>query len=384
MLCRGQGGGDLANITNVAAQCGFLYGAPLRKDDANSSIFDPGSSWSLPLYTCTSSVKALIKTVKFRFNGTRDDLSALEILSISEKTYASEELKPLWGVEQTSMMLADGGPLWGLVSKDGETKLNISTVRKEHLYLPGRDPLLSTRNIPGADFAAIALDMAYDGDGSSLAAGTNPIVDYTGRLNLAMYKKWQELSKTPETSAKILNLIWTDIAANLVVGTKSLQPNSNPKQKRDTGTTSNKQTPPVIQYTRRVKYKYAYGIPAFVALVLIAAAAGSTFFFVLFAGARPAVVRSILQHTSAGRLLTAHAHAGRDGLTTPTSYRGHSPNPAETYSNAPTDVWAKGSGQQNFTLGAEGWMKSVQHVPGYEQKGGASTSYTPVPNPQGY
>jgi hypothetical protein len=37
-----------------------------------------------------------------------------------------------------------------------------------------------------------------------------------------MMAKWRELSASQATAAKIPNLIWTDLAANMLVGTKSL------------------------------------------------------------------------------------------------------------------------------------------------------------------
>jgi hypothetical protein len=330
------------------------------------------------MYSCATAAKATIKTVSFRYNGTDDDLSGLKVVSIVDKTYPNEESKPLWAVENSDMYLKDGSPLWGIISKDNEKKLNLSTIKKESLYLPGGNPTIGAQNTPGADFAAIALDMTYETGFSSLSA-TSALIDYSGQSNLAMYKKWQELSKDPGTSAKILNLIWTDIAANMVVGTKGLQPHDNAKMKRD-GAASDFKTPPVVNYTRRVQYKYIYGIPAFLALALFIAAVLATLFFSLFSGASLSTMRTILQHTSAGRFLTSQG-----GQSTHTSYGGHTPTSHDDgYTNAPTAVWKQGAGKQLFTLGAEGWTKNVQHVPGYENKGGATVVYAPVPNPQGF
>ncbi|KAF2822558.1 hypothetical protein CC86DRAFT_301012 [Ophiobolus disseminans] len=379
MLCRGQGGGDLANITNIASQCGLLYGAPRRKDESLSPLFDPGSAWTLPMYSCMSTAKATIKTVSFRFNGTSDDLSGLEVVSVVDKTYPNIESKPLWGVENTSMFLKDGGPLWGLISKDKEKDLNVTTIRKESLYLPGRDPFINSENNPGADFAAVALQMTYDTGKSSL----NSAVDYSGKANLAMYKKWQELSRTPGTSAKILNLIWTDIAANMVVGTKGLQPHEGSKRKRDGASAETRKMPPVINYTRRIKYKYVYGIPAFTALVLFAAAILSAIFFALFAGAKPAAMRTFLQHTSVGRFLTSQSQSqsqvDRSSLSSQTGYSAHTPSlHDDVYSDAPTKVWVSGAGKQRFALGAEGWARNVERVTGYEGKSGGRVAYKRV------
>ncbi|KAF1846238.1 uncharacterized protein K460DRAFT_417361 [Cucurbitaria berberidis CBS 394.84] len=376
-LCRGQGGGDLANITHIVAKCGVLNGAPRRKDGSASLMFDPGSAWSMSMYTCMSTAKATIKTVKFRFNGTNDDMTGLEVLSLVDKTYPNKESQPLWGVENTEMYLKDGGPLWGLVSEEKAKTLNLSTVRKESLYLPGRDSSMGWQNLPGADFASIALGMAYKTGMSTKG------VDYSGQSNLAMFKKWQELSRTPASSAKILNLVWTDLAANMVVGTKSLAPGQDSKRKRDDVTNESSKTPPVTSYTRRVKYHYAYGIPAFLALVLTVGAFTTTLFFVFFSGAKPSTMRTFLQHTSAGRFLTSQS--GISGHAQPqTVYEGNALPSDGGYSDTPTNIWVKGAGKRRFTLGAEGWTRIVQEVPGYEAKGGSTVAYAPIPNPTRY
>ena len=349
------------------------------------------------MYTCMSTAKATIKTVALRYNGTTDDLTSLEVLSIQDKTYPNEDSKPLWGVENTSMKLKDGGPLWGLVTPSAAQAMNLTALRKESLYLPGRDASINFQNLPATDFANVALDMVYKTGSSSQG-----IVDYSGQSNLAMFRRWQELSRTPETSAKILNLIWTDIAANMVVGTKGLEANEVSKRaaahqerrKRDGASNAPPQhnkMPPITNYTRRVRYKYAYGIPAFIALALAAALFASTLFFALCSGAKPNTIRTILQHTSAGRFLTStsqsqsHSHPAFSPTST-TAYAVHPSSPREViYSNAPTHVWASGAGRKKFTLSAEGWSRNVQPVPpGYEEKSGAEVSYAPVPNPGAY
>jgi hypothetical protein len=374
MHCKAQLAGDLANITNIVSTCGLLYGAPRRKDNITSSLFDPGSGWTLPMYSCMSTAKATIKTVAFRFNGTSDDLSGLEIVSLKDKVYADEDSKPLWGVENTSMRLRDGGPLWGLISKDKVNVLNLTTVRKDSLYLPGPESHLLSDNVPSADFAAIALQMTYK---TTPYDNTNP-VDYSGTANLAMYKLWQELSKTPESSAKILNLIWTDIAANMVVGTKGLESHSACMRKRDDAAT--RKTPPVVNYTRRIQYKYVYGVPAFLTLALFALSIITTIVLAVFSGAKPSTLKLFLHHTSAGRFLTSQSQAAASSRhSSMTGYSGHSPSLHDhEYSNLPTGVWVKGPGKQRFTLGVEGWMKDVQTASGFDEKGGAGVAYARV------
>ncbi|KAI3318471.1 hypothetical protein HD806DRAFT_511740 [Xylariaceae sp. AK1471] len=343
VICRGSGGADLANITSMTALCGTLYGAPRRRDGSASLLFDPGSSWTLPMYSCISTVKASIKTVSFRFNGS-DDLSGLTVTSIAPKTYPNDASKPLWGVEHSNVPLRDAQPLWGLVTPESASRLKLDTLRRESLYLPGYTDGSGTigyQNLPGTDFPLLAL-----ADTFSVGLSSSK-VDYSGASNLAMYRLWQELSRNASDAGKILNLIWTDIATNLVLGTKGLQPGNVNLTKRDSQSGTSSNMPIVTTYTRRVKYHYPYGIPAFVTLVLAAAILFATACFMLLGSARPSYMRLLLEETSVGRLLTSYTPL-QDGV--PSHFRG---------GDGGTKDWARGPGQQQFTLSPEGWSKDV-------------------------
>ncbi|PCG97336.1 Hypothetical protein PENO1_063700 [Penicillium occitanis (nom. inval.)] len=117
---------DYANISNIATACGMIYGVPQRQSLGNPLIFDPGSNWSIPMYTCATATKALIKTVTFQFNGS-DDLSGLKVTQISEKVYPDGTSMPLWAVENTNLSMSDVAPLWGLVTPDTARQINISS-----------------------------------------------------------------------------------------------------------------------------------------------------------------------------------------------------------------------------------------------------------------
>lgn len=183
--------------------------------------------------------KATIKRVTFKFNGT-DDLSALKVTEINDKVYPNEESKPLWGVERSDSDLADVRPLWGLVSSPDQGNISLYTLRKESLYLPGYadgfvrfSPNGGLQNLPGVDFYVKGITSVFQEADSS-----QYLPDYTGSMNLAMNRRWQELSKSADTTAKILNLIWTDVSANGVVGTRGLhgaivQDSSSNLEKRD-------------------------------------------------------------------------------------------------------------------------------------------------------
>ena len=318
-----------------------------------------------------STVKASIKTATFRFNNT-DDLSGLSVISVQEKQYPDEASKPLWAVEQSDMPLREGNPLWGLVTEESAKQLNVSTLRKESLYLPGFagnsfGALSSHQNLPSADFPAIALGATYTTGGLT----SNAKIDYSGGSNLALYRLWQERSRTAETSANILNLIWTDIATNLVIGTKGLDTQAAALQKRDETSSGSLKAPHVTNYTRRIRYKYVYGIPAFIAIFFASISAFSTLFFMLFGHAQPSTMRTFLQNTSAGRFLTSQSGA-QANYTAPIAHDG--------FSDAPTKTWVKQAGQSEFTLGPEGWIGGVQSHGHGGDKAQPTTTYTLVPD----
>lgn len=194
-----------------------------------------GSQWSVPVYSCAASVRATVRKVAFRDNGT--GLAALKVTATERKTYSLSNI-PLWGVENmngTSLM--DAQPLWGLLGPSNTSgaisslAANMSTVRQEDLRLPGIvnahsvlggiDYIPSTpgQNLPGVDFHVQALQNAFTiaRPGSVGYAG---YADYSGMTGLALYTKWRNLSASAEGAAAIIKLVWTDIAAKSVVGTK--------------------------------------------------------------------------------------------------------------------------------------------------------------------
>jgi hypothetical protein len=113
------------------------------------------------------------------------------------------------------------------VSDEYENDPNVSTVRQPSLYLPAWQSDLaanegmlaeSWENLPGSDFVVGALGSAYL-VGTGIGT-TGP--DYSGTSNMAMWTRWQTLTNSSITAAKIPNLIFTDYAAAVVVGTKGV------------------------------------------------------------------------------------------------------------------------------------------------------------------
>jgi len=258
----------------------------------------------MPIYTCASTAKATIKTVTFKINGTEDDgLKALSVHAIQAKHYQDEKEKPLWGVEDTGRIYRQISPIWGLLSPEYEHSNNISSVRKEHLYLPGGvDTSLpfgygpvSYQNMPGTDFYRPAMFTAYGGTTQAASA------DYTGLAYMALAARWRNLSSSADTVGEMLNLVFTDVVAGAVVGTKGLLGPGNTGSKNIVDI----QVEPV---RKRIKYHWPFAIPAFVlaiVVILITLAALLSFTF------RVADVSSMKQHlyqTSAGRIYTSFMH----------------------------------------------------------------------------
>lgn len=271
------------DINAITAFCGMILGAAVRKDGGSSLIFAPNSTWSMPMYSCASSAKAIIKTVHFRYNGT-DDFASFAVTNVKEKKYAQTSEEPLWAVENTGATLNNVNPLWGIVSPEHESNPNLTTKRKASLWLPGyrsgaslgaipyNDILME--NIPGVTFYSNALKVAYSIDSRNSLNAINGMTDYSGKTNLAIYAKLQSLSREASSAARIINLIWTDIAANAVVGTHGwvsrLSPSGTEGKGRQLNLTGEMRTElvPVTRYHRSVRYHFPYAVPAIIALAI--------------------------------------------------------------------------------------------------------------------
>jgi hypothetical protein len=335
-ICQNEGGLEFANISNIAVGCGVLYGAPRREDGAASLIFDPGSRWTLPMYSCATSVKASVKEVSFRYNGT-DGLKSLAILSIQNQTNPPNPVT--WGVENTQMTSADASALWGLVSASTQGSPELSVVQSPYLYLPGDVSLAALptsggfQNLPGVEFYTGALSTIFQLDSAPLG-----LADYTGKTNLAMYARWQNFSRTADGTANILNLIWTDIAANAVVGTKSWLPSPplTSLQKRQSQITQ-VAVVPVTVYSRRIQYKLLFAIPAALALAISGLIGLTTFALVVVGHARPSKMKTYLNALSPGRILATFVY------------------PNECDPQAPTDTWVTSVGSKKIAVSKHGF-----------------------------
>jgi len=301
-ICSGAGQSDTANLTNIFAMCGLLRAPAQRTDNGSASIWERGSKWSSPMYVCASAVKATIKTVTFRTNGT-GNLQALEVLDIKEKAYRDKSHMPLWGFEESGLDMRSISPVWGIVSSAYENYPNISTIRQPSLYMAGRSgsgtslSLSSApwwQSLPGSEFWAFAMSSVYE---PSISAVSNAavIADYSGLSSGSMLDKWRELSKTPQGASKVIDLIWTDLSAPAVVGTKGTLGHNNAGLANETA------IPMVRPIVRRVKYRLRFGIPALILAMVLLLITLLAFSSALFGRSGLRNMERRLNQTSVGR-----------------------------------------------------------------------------------
>jgi hypothetical protein len=304
-ICNGAGGRDIASINTIAAMCGLVYGVAKRSDGGTSDIIEERSTWSIPMYSCISAARATIKTVYFEFRG-GTELRDLKVVRLEDKSYLEEKPKPLWAVEESGMAYAEMSPIWGLVADKYEILSSIKTIRKESLWLPGYPPLGAVDgayNLAGVQFFDSALNAAYQ-----IALGSYHVQDYSGRRNGRMLAKWEELSRTTNGTAKILNLMWTDLSANSVVGTKSVLGSGRPSQDPES---QNATTITVCKFTHQVRCEIPYTIPAILLLVITIVLVFVASVLWISRDFSLQLMRKRLIEISTGRIVSIYTYAGK-------------------------------------------------------------------------
>lgn len=310
---------ESANLNSSLVGCGLFYGAARRTDGGDRLIPDPGSQWEIPVYSCASSIRAIIRSASFVYNGTTFD--SLKVTSAKPKHYPSPADLPLWGVEDMqNFTINEARPLWGVIGPANATVLeslsrNISTISQETLRLPGTlteysfsstflDPVTynTGENLPGASFYVQALRNAFNiGRPTKVAFG-----DYSGQTQLALFALWQNLSTTATDASKILNLVWTDIAANSVVGTKGWGLTSSVAGKSAVNLAAQHSNAPVTSYRKRVRFHMPYAVPAFVVLAVTLAILVASVFVLVTRKTSMKKLRDLLDATSNGRIISLY------------------------------------------------------------------------------
>ncbi|KEZ41921.1 Uncharacterized protein SAPIO_CDS6625 [Scedosporium apiospermum] len=312
-ICSGSGSLDIANITNIYTGCGLLRGAPSRTDGGSPSLLEHGSKWSSPMHACAATVRAIVKTVTFTYNGTDNNgLASLRVDKIEPKKYDDEKDIPLWGFEESGLNVDGIQPIWGLISDDYASHANVSSIRQPYFHLPGYQggfaPSLTPvmdRNIPGSDFAFLAMNRVFD------ISDVEWPFDLVGLASMAIFTRWQKLSTSQDEAAKILNLMWTDISASAVVGTRGVL---GPLNNGDEAEAAKVYVRPI---GHRVTYNFVYGIPAFI-LALFLLTLGAFWLVSLCLGkASLEKLRRRLRQVSPGRIYTTFLYPETSTLIMP-------------------------------------------------------------------
>jgi hypothetical protein len=155
----------------------------------------------------------------------------------------------------------------------------------------------SAAGVEGPEAVLIAL---YDVAASSSGSGsTSGIPDYSGYVNYPTFLKWQELSRTAEASSRILNLNWTDLAANYMMG-------STIRSSTGQAAAGSSRQSEVRTFSHRITYDLRYAIPAFVFLLVYTAVVLSGLVLWIVRRAKFTYLKSLLNQTATGRAVTAN------------------------------------------------------------------------------
>ncbi|CZR67642.1 uncharacterized protein PAC_17541 [Phialocephala subalpina] len=311
ILTRGFGGGDDANITNIAVETGVVMGVASRPD--GGSRLDPGTKWNAPIYSCATAMKAYIMDVSFLYNGTKG-LASLEVTKAEPRTYTTNATIPLWAVEDTGMPISDVSPFWGLVDDKFEHTPHMWTLRREHLYLPAGSAFLGSvfRKDDSSPAAApgTVLSMLYQDAASDSALSPKTLVNYGGGTNYPLFLKWKRMPQNSTAPQTMLNLIWTDIMANYVMGARSTTGGAV-----DNATSATTRVR-VHKFRDTIKYDIRYAIPAIVFSIFYIIALSIALVFLLLGKARFQQLRMLLNRTSVGRAVSVERYEGVSDVAT--------------------------------------------------------------------
>jgi hypothetical protein len=276
------------------------------------STYSNVSTYLRNLYVCASSIRASIKDVEFRYNGTEGRFENLAVLNITDKAYPDPQSEPLWAAEHTYNKSMKFDPLWGIVDNRYEAmgyNDGFYTLRAKKLWLP-TSPFLVTNfgEREGYDSLAAAsgfhrrLGNLY---GDSLSSLDSP--DYTGQYDFTLLERFQRLSSTADGAAQIPSLILTDGLAAGLVGTKtaiSQQYVPWPASLAADNTSRGIPRARVAVYKRVIKYDLRYAIPGFLVLALFLITLLWSAGILATSHSTVTHLRNVYNQTSAGRLAT--------------------------------------------------------------------------------
>ena len=256
-------------------------------------------------------------------------------MDVQSKNYTNSSL-PLWGIEiaNGNYTIEDINLLWGLVDDSLINVSVIQTSRAAEIYLPATTHSVTFGHVYDSFASGIAFSAAWNSVYEYAAAIRGIGVDfiprctplhlrqlstfadtlhprsYSGETNYGLTLKYRNLSRTPAGAANMLNLIWTDLAAFFVVGTKTgfepgeEQPGASQLRKRNTSPSylGNRE---VHRHVRVIEYKnILYAIPAFIGGGLFILGLITALLMFCFRTVSWETLNHYVNHTSMGRAMT--------------------------------------------------------------------------------
>lgn len=170
-------------------------------------------------------------------------------------------------------------------------------------YLSIVDNAVAGAKAPLATLTAIFPSKSFNSEGN-----IQGLQDYSGSTNYLLYRKWRELLSSSNTTGKVVEYIWTDLMANMLVGAKStLSPSTSGKdlQRRDDDTSPPTfAMRPALEYSIGISYDWRYAIPALLFLCLYIGLLAWSFIMFMTRGQSISILRFMLNQTAAGRSVT--------------------------------------------------------------------------------
>ncbi|KAH6696819.1 hypothetical protein F5X68DRAFT_257152 [Plectosphaerella plurivora] len=348
-----------ANLTNPMVECGLII-SPARSVNVGrgeSGVSTPYDDLAKgieikrrDLFVCATGVRASVKTIDFRYNGTGTSLENLRIDRIADKQYPDEQSKPLWAVETSGNQRMTFDPLWGMVSDKYENTEGFYTMRSEKLWLPtGVSTLIvwgntftATDTLSGPMAPAISVGNLYK------QSATLDESVYSGRASFPLIERFAQLAKSHETVSQIPNLILADSLASLLVGTKTsirTDPVGFPAMLSVNDPVTGLSRASVVPYRRVIRYDLRFAVPGFLVLAVLVVVFAWAAVIVAFEGLGIVrILRDMYNQTSTGRLATLLLRPGQG-------------NPNESERN-----WAKADGNILLDFGRFGNRRSDYFV----------------------
>jgi len=170
------------------------------------------------------------------------------------------------------------------------------------------------QNLPAIDAPIGGLTFAYcvGGFGSFTnnvnCGAKSDSTEYSGSNNIAMWLRWQSLTKNAESASLIPSLIWTDFMASAIVGTKGVLGPGNNAQKNIIPLS-------VTPIAMKIRYHIYYAIPAILALLLVLIITIMALAVTCFYGLGIERLRNHMRQISPGRIYTTFLFPTPGGMS---------------------------------------------------------------------